>query len=753
METISKYLKRWYLFVISIVVCIGLAFVYLLWATPVYSISTTLLIQEDKKGDGILNETAFSDLNMFHTTKTVDNEMQILRSIDLLRKVFQSLSMQTKFYDESSFFSKKELYGKEAPLKIIVYKLASTAYADERVITMLGADNFKMHSKADNVDKFYKLNQVITTPDYTIKVVKGPAYNNSFKTISFAFVDISALAGSYSDIRLDITPVVKDANTIVLTIKDNKPQRGLDILNTLIDYYNKQNVENKNKLAIATINFIDGRMKFLTNDLSNAELNVQEYKQSNMVTDINSDAQVNLNRGEDYKVELQKIEVKLSIVRAIESYFNDNNNNQSTLAPSAAGLDDPILLNLLNKLNDLQQEYQRLLRNNESSNPLVVSVKDEVNALKLNIQENLKNIKVELLLNRNNLAANSSRFDSRIKIAPAIEKGLLERNREQLVKGNLFAYLSQKREETALSLSAALPDAQIVDSPNYNTTPDSPKKMLILLCAFMLGGILPIFQIYGKDVLNKKISSSKDLVLLSNVKILGELSHNKVKENLVIGNGSRTSISELFRYIRMNLNNDAIENKVILVTSSTQGEGKTFLSLNLGATLSLINKKVVVLEFDLRRPDMLKKLKVSSGIGITEYLMSDDITAADIVKPSNIYTNMWVVGSGKLTENPSELLSSHRLGELFAELRQMFDYIIIDTSPIGLVADAFSFKAYSDLTIYLVRYNYTRKEQLTIMEDLFKNNKLTNPMIVLNDAKPENLKNYGYASSEYSYAE
>jgi tyrosine-protein kinase Etk/Wzc len=754
MKNLSKYLKHWHYFLISILFFIGLAVLYIMYATPVYKVTATILIQDDKKGDGLLKETAFSDLNMFHTVKNVDNEIQLLKSYNLLERVFKQLSLDSRYYTDGTFRN-KEIYGRQVPVKVAISKLYNGAYDSEPKIVILDDSTFTYIADKGERAVTYQFGQLIREAQYECRVFKTSTFKITNKPIYFKFNNLKSMARAYANGKLEIAPVIKDANTISLGVSDAISQRGIDILNTLITAYNQNNVENKSKLALATIQFIDDRIKYLGKDLSTVEQNVAQYKQNNMVTDVNADAQVNLHRADDYSSELGKIDLQLKMLDATESYFNQSV-NQSTLVPSTLAIQDGTLSALINRYNSLQLDYQNLLSVNEPNNPLVINAKQQLINLKQSIQENLRNIKKGLQLSYNNLASHTARFESKVKTVPTIERELLQRNRQQEVKENLFAYLVQKREETALSLTAARTDAQVINSPNTGDGPDSPKKPLIILYSFILGFIVPAFIIQGKDHLNKKVQHVSELKLLPSVRILGELSHSKDKMSLVVKKGSRTNISELFKYIRVNLNCDATNDgasRILMVTSSMQGEGKTFVSLNLGATLALTDKNVVLLEFDLRKPDLLKRLKLDNKPGITEYLNSEDTDLSDIIRPSGVAANLWVIGSGKLPQDPSEELLNPKLDQLFETLKKKFDYIIIDTSPVGLVADAFSFERHVDATLYVVRYNYTNKMYLNTIEDIFKNSKLTNPMIVLNDARPENLENYGYASTDYVYSE
>lgn len=748
LKDLMKYINYWYVFLLTIGISMVFAFLYLRVTPPVYKISSTLLIQDDIKGDGMLKGTAFSDLNMFQTTKTVDNEMEVLRSRDLLYKVLKGLSLETSYSKEVAFKT-IELYGEELPIKVIITKLSNLAYIQPLSVKILDDKRFILKDKEKHT--IYKFNQQITNRNYIIKVIKGPAFTVVPQPISLKFNNISRMAELYNVSKLSIVPIIKDANTITISLLDAVPQRGIDILSKLIETYNYENVNNKNLIARNTIAFIDNRLKYLAQDLSSVEQNVENYKQQNKVTNISADAQMNLNNSESYNQQLTASNLQLNIINSLESYLRQSDSDLG-LVPSTLGLKDPTLEALTERYNNLQLERQRLLRTAKASNPLIVDLNGQLANLKLSMQENLNNIKRGLTLERNKLRSKYGEFESRIRDVPAIERGLLERNREQNVKLSLYHYLLQKREETALSLTATIPTSQIIDKPAYNSIPEEPNGTLIYLCSFILGIILPAGVIYGRDKLNPKVHDATDLEFIDGARVLGELSNKGKLGSVVVQKGSRTTISELFRYIRSNLNymNSSIQNQVLLVTSSIKGEGKTFFSINLGLTLSLTDKKVVVLEFDLRKPDLLNNIKIKSPVGISDYLDTEDLLLDDIIQASELSSNMYVIGCGTQPENPSELLMSPKLATLFDELRKRFDYVIVDTSPVGQVADAFSLAKYCDSSIYLVRYNFTNKFQLRILKDIYENKKFNNPLVVFNDAKDENKNTYGYGRYAYS---
>ena len=752
MQILSKYLKFWYIFLASFVVFLALAWVYLQTKTPDYIISTTLLIHEDKEGTGgAMQGTAFSDLTMFKQVVTVENEIAALKSRSLWEKVLAQLPLQTSYFTENSF-KLKELYGNNLPVVVNIQKLNDGAFHRSLTIRIIDSKTFEMG--VGEQMRTYNFGQKIRTVDYTISLEKGPAFSTDLRNglVFIKFNNIEKMAELYNTSLLSVSPITKESNTIILALIDIIPERSVDILYKLIETYNNQNIENKNRLALSTIKFIDRRLQFLGEDLTTSSKEVEEYKQANRVTDVGAVSDQSLQNADEYKKQLSTVDAQRNIVESMESYVSKPS-GQYVIVPGTSGISDPTLANLTGRYNDLQIEKERLLRTAEPNNPLVININEQLSGLKSNISENLKNIKRGLTITRNSLQNNSSKYESQIRSAPSIERGLSERGRDHTVKENTYQYLLQKREETTLSLATTTPNSNVVDAPNYSSTPVSPKISFIYMCAFLLGLAVPAGGIFLKDMLNTKVRDLSEIEQISGAMILGELSHNQNKNSLVINKTSRTTISELFRYIRTNLNfmTETSGNKVMLVTSSMTGEGKTFFSINLGATLALVDKKVVILEFDVRKPDLLKNLNIQSTVGLTDYL-NNRCSLSDVILPSPTQPNLYVIGCGPIPDNPAEFLMSPQIPALFEDLKNKFDYVIIDTSPVGQVADAFSLASYADASIYLVRYNYTDKVQLNILKDIFENNKLKNPMIVLNDAKTEGFKGYGYGGYGYGFA-
>ncbi|MBB2148453.1 GumC family protein [Pedobacter gandavensis] len=746
-ENIQKYTKYWYVFILTFALCILGAFIYLQTINPRYKVSSTLLVQDDQKGQGEVKESAFSDLNMFRSDRKADNEMEVLRSRDLIYKTLKDLSLETGYFVKGSL-KDEELYGKNLPIKVTLLSVNASGYLKRPEVSAYNDHQYVLKDKDQKWILPY--DKTVQKPGYQIIVSKGPAFQNFTDPVELKFKNLQRMAESYSLTGLVVLPVVKDANTIVISLTDNVPQRGLDILNVLIKKYNEEDVLRKNLIAVNTINFIDKRLHALNKDLTGVEHDVENYKQDNMVTDVNTDAQMNVAKSGEYGQMLSNTNSQLNVVSSLEKYLQNSSLN---VVPSALNINNATLADLTAKYNATQQERAKMLRTSEESNPLVQNLTAQLVSLKSNIQENLQNIKKGLQIERNSQQAMSSRFNSKVRSVPAVERGLLERTREQSVKSGLYRYLLQKREETTLSLSATVPTSQTIDKPAYNSVPVSPKTELIYLCASFAGLLIPGAFIYGRSLLNNKIRDIKDIELLTGVPVLGVLNHVNKNEAALIDHNSRSTITELFRYIRSNLNfmNNGLPDQVMLVTSCMKSEGKTFFSVNLGLTLASVNKRVVLLEFDMREPQLLQRLHLDSKIGITDYLLNPDVTIDELLSNSRKYHDLIVVDCGPITTNPSELMMHPKIGKLIEELKRRFDYVIIDTAPVGQVADAFSLSAYTDLSIYLIRYNYTDKLQLNILKDILYYKKLTNPMVVFNDAKVEPSNTYGYGGFGYGY--
>jgi len=749
-QLLASYFKYWYLFVISFIICLGLAFVYVYLATPQYRVISTILLKNEESQTNSRG-SELGELNLFSTKQSIDNELEVLSSKSLMQRVFQELSLAVTYHVEEKFKT-REIYAKELPIRLSVTKLHQTAFDHRITIRRKTSTTYSLQEEGGKISN-HKYGEEISMP-YGIFTVIAPPLDSTSRSntrtsqpIIVKFHDILKEANAYNT-KLKIEAVNKRASVIRLSLVESVPQKGKDIINKLLEVYSKEALDDRNSVANTTIQFIDERLKYLTSELTNVEKDVEQFKRDNEVTDVTSDAGQYLQQATAYNQQLAVLGNQIEVLESLEGYLRKQAGRYEVV-PSTLSIQEPTLLNLITKFNDLQLEKERMLRTALPSNPLVQDINEQLATIQLNILENLHTIKQGLVITRKNLQSSSGRFRSQINKVPSIERELLDINRQQGTKGNLYLYLLQKREESALALEATVSKSRMLDAAIADEAPVSPKKSLIYLFAVIVGLGVPFSGIYIKNELNDKIQVKRDVQRLTRTPLLGEISRSNAGTTLVVTKESTTSIAELFRLIRSNLHfaTAGKENKVMLVTSSKSGEGKTFFSINLAASLALIGKTVVLLELDLRRPTMAKQLGVKPSLGITNYLIAmDKYSIEDIIKQHKTVRGLFIALSGSIPPNPSELMTSKNLANFILELREKFDYVVIDSPPIGQVADAFSLSSIVDSSIYLMRYNYTTKSQVELIDDIYVNKKLPHPMIVINDSKE--ASSYGYRSKE-----
>lgn len=750
---LSKYLRYWYWFALGGIIAIGTAYAYLrYYAVPQYYISSLILIKDEKSDGGSSTAMAINDPDLFKSSKNVDDEVEVLKSKTLMQRVVKELDLSISYIIEGRIRD-VEIYGKGLPIKVIVNKMNPKFPNPSFTITLKTSNAFLL-TDSDGKSNIYQLGKEITKPYGTFTVVPGNAFYASNtadrKRIIVRFNQLKDAADNFYA-AVSIKPSAKNASVINMGISDAIPERGEDIINKVIEVYEKESVEDKNAKAAQTVAFLDERLKYITAELSGVEKNVQQYKSQNEVTDVSTQASNYLEQASDYNRQLSEWAIQIDVLESIEQYMTANATQYKTV-PSSLGIQDPTLLGLINKFNELQLDAERMLRTTQPDNPLVLGINEQLANLRSNILENLRNIKRGLIITSNNLKQSSGKFQSRIRKVPLMERELLEINRQQEIKQNLYLFLLQKREEVALALAATVSNTRVIDRAVSTPYPYSPSSQNVYLIALILGLGIPFAGIFLKNLLNDKVQSRLEVEKATQTPILGEICHNSrsARNAVVVNKDSRSPIVEMFRLVRANLHFAAIgkENKVMLITSSMSGEGKTFFSINLGASLALTGKKVVVLELDLRKPSLSTRLGLTDNVGITNYLTSDTININEIIRTSEKAPDLFVVSSGPLPPNPAELMMSAKLAHLIDELKDIFDYIIIDTAPIGQVSDAFSLSPLVDSTIYLLRYGYTYKKQIEIIDAIYKNKRLNHPMIVLNDAKKEHSPSYGYGYGE-----
>jgi len=541
----------------------------------------------------------------------------------------------------------------------------------------------------------------------------------------------------------------KNTAVIQLSITETIQERGMDYLNALISIYNHEGIVEKNSSAISIGHFIDQRLDSITKTLNNIYTQIELYKKNEKLTELKSNSALSLLTNSEYQKELVKINTQLSLVTFLRDYLLiETETNRSV--PANLGITDPILQRLIVDYNNILFERNRLLESSTINNPTINDLDLSLKNLHNNLISSISGIIESLVVTKNDIEKQLNSYEELISNVPRQERELNEQLRSLKVLEDLFVVLSRKKEESALSLAAPVNKARIIDDPISSDRPISPRRKLICLFAIGIGLVLPIGGIYVYDLLMNKVRSRRDLEKRTSLPILGEIPINLSNDIIAIQQGKNDAMAEAFRTIRTNLIfvDKEKSSKRIMVTSSMPGEGKTFIAINLAISFALINKKVLLVGLDVRKPMLAACLNLNPKRGITNFLAGLDNDIYDLVQPSGIHDGLDVLTSGIIPPNPAELLQSESLDKAINALNEKYDYIIIDSAPVGLVTDSIIINRIADYIIYVTRVNYTRIAHLEWVKELSKENKLQNLSLVLNAVKMDRYKHYGYGEYE-----
>ncbi|MBC8035584.1 MAG: polysaccharide biosynthesis tyrosine autokinase, partial [Chitinophagaceae bacterium] len=562
---------------------------------------------------------------------------------------------------------------------------------------------------------------------------------------SFSLHNPKLLTGPVQQ-ALKVESVSKLSSILTLRFKDEIPERGEDILNTLLAAYNSGIASEKNMLAANTLNFVEDRLANIAHDLDSIEREVQQYRAQKGAIDISTQGRLFLENVSSNDQKLSDVNMQLSVLNQVENYVLSKNGSEG-IVPSTLGVNDATLSNLVSKLYTAELEYESLRKTTAENNPMLQSLKGQIDKIKPGILENIRNQRRSLVSTRSNLSTTNSSYASVLREMPEQERQLIDINRQQSIKSEIYTFLLQKREETALSYASNVAGNRVIDKASSTNDPVSPKKKLVYLISIAIAVLIGIGLVTGKETLNRKIMFRQEIESLTSYPIIGEIATTGSKEQIVIGEGKKTFIAEQFRRLRATLQFIDINSrrKRVLVTSSIAGEGKSFVATNVALTMALSGKKVVLLDFDLNNPSLSHKLNLYPSVGISEYL-NDACTLSDIINTTPIHKNLFFISSGKLPENPTELIMNGKAEELLNDLDGSFDYIIIDTPPVSPVTDAYLLSPYCDGTLYVIRHGYTPKVFVERIDENNRINKLNNVGIVFNGVQPRGFgkRNYGY---------
>ncbi len=755
-EILFRYLIHWPWFIVSVVICVILAWIYMYTTTPVYNISATVLIKDEEKGGGasMSSELEKMGLDGFMTSsKNIDNEIEVLRSKSLAREVVNQLNLFVTYKDEDAFPA-KELY-RTSPVLVSLTpqeaeKLPKTMEVDMSLLSTGGMNVLISIGDKEYQKQFDKLPAVFPTDEGTVAFFENKdtlalAHLNEMPKERHikAFINRPlSVARGYTN-ALSIAPTSKTTSVAVISLKNSNTQRGKDFINKLLEVYNINTNNDKNEVAQKTAEFIDERISIISKELGSTEQDLENFKRSAGITDLSSEAQIALTGNAEYEKKRVENQTQINLVMDLQRYMKGN---EYEVLPTNVGLQDVGLAGAIDRYNEMLVERKRLLRTSTENNPTIINLNTSIRAMRSNVQATLDATLKGLQITRDDLARETKRYTRRISDAPTQERQFVSIARQQEIKAGLYLMLLQKREENAITLAATANNAKTIDEALADENPVSPKKMMIYLAAFVLGMGLPVGIIYLIGLTKFKIEGRADVEKLTLLPVVGDIPLADEKTgSIAVFENKNNLMSETFRNIRTNLQFMLESDKnVILVTSTISGEGKSFISANLAISLSLLGKKVVIVGLDIRKPGLNKVFNISKkDHGITQFLTNPTTNLMDLVQPSDINKNLFILPGGTVPPNPTELLARDGLEKAIETLRKNFDYVILDTAPVGMVTDTLLIGRAADLSVYVCRADYTRKAEFTLINELAENNKLPNLCIAINGLDL-NRRKYGY---------
>ena len=755
-ELLFRYLIHWPWFVVSIIICIACAWGYLRLTTPIYNISATVLIKDEKKGGGASMSSDLEKMGLegfVSSSSNVDNEIEVLRSKSLAREVVNNLGLFVTYMDEDEFPS-KELYHTSPVLVSLTHQEADKLPGRMEINMILqptGALGVQITvGEKEYRKQFDKLPAVFPTDEGTIAFF---ANNDTLSAVCpenitkerhiTAFINrpFSVLKEYVSSLSIALTS--KTTSVVVISLENTNTRRGRDYINKLLEMYNINANNDKNEVAQKTAEFIDERIGIISKELGSTEQDLENFKRSAGITDLSSEAQIALTGNAEYEKKRVENQTQINLVMDLQRYMKGN---EYEVLPSNIGLQDAASAGAIDRYNQMLVERKRLLRTSTENNPTIINLDTSIRAMRTNVQATLDATLKGLQITKEDLAREASRYSRRINDAPTQERQFVSIARQQEIKSGLYLMLLQKREENAITLAATANNAKIIDEALADDNPISPKKMLVYLAALVLGVGLPVGVIYLIGLTKFKIEGRADVEKLTSLPVVGDIPLADEKTgSIAVFENQNNLMSETFRNVRTNLQ-FMLENgkNVILVTSTISGEGKSFISANLAISLSLLGKKVVIVGLDIRKPGLNKVFNIrKKEHGITQYLTNTTANLMDFVQPSDINKNLFILPGGTVPPNPTELLARGGLEKAIETLKANFDYVILDTAPVGMVTDTLLIGRVADLSVYVCRADYTHKAEFTLINELAENNKLPNLCIAINGLDL-NSRKYGY---------
>ena len=774
-----KYLAYWPWFVISVLACMILAFLFLRYQQPVYNITAAVLIKEEEQKGGNSGSSplsAIQGLGMFSMTNNFDNEVEILHSRTLIKKAVNELQLYTNIAEDritgyniplyrtspiNVFMTPEEADKLEAPVKLMM-KYTLDGKLSVHVKYVIGEDK-----EEEEIEKeFDRLPAILPTSVGVINFSKNDSLPKPMEEDIKLIAYINSPTVTAQDYMENLTVEATSKTTTIaqISVQNTDKKRGIDFINCLVAFYNQDANDEKNEVAQKTAEFIEERISIINRELGTTETELADFKQRSGLTDLTSDAKLALEESSRYGQQRMENATQIQLVEFLRNYINDPKNDDEVI-PSNVGLQDQNLTSAIDQYNAMIVERNRLLHTSSESNPAVINMNTGIEAMRHSVQTTVESVLKGLNIAKSDIERQARKFEGRISNAPIQEKEFLSIARQQEIKAALYTMLLQKREENALTLAATANNGRIIEDALADKDPVSPKKKIIALAALILGLGIPVGIVYLRDLLKYKIENREDVEHITDVPILAELPRCKKPEKgaVVVRENKNDIMEETFRGLRTNLLFMlGKDQKVILFSSTQPGEGKSFVAGNTAVSLAFLGKKTIIVGMDIRKPGLNKVFNLSRRAeGITNYLADPEhVNIFDMVQTSDISPNLDILPGGPVPPNPTELVARDVLDRAIELLKQRYDYIILDTAPIAMVTDTAIIGRVANLCVYVCRADVTPKAGYRYINVLRDEKKFPKLATVINDIDMSKRKNsygyeygakYGYGGKTYGY--
>ena len=763
----TALILNWKWFVLSLIICMGAAHIYLRNATPIYQSTAKLLIKDDegssssfKGGNSIMSAT---NLGIISNSNGIDNEMEILKSRTLAQQTVYDLKLYVNYRHEGKL-KDHVLYGDQevnidmdlehlkklnAPMNLKITREGRNYHVTGSYYVPIDNNSFK--PEAVNIDKtFSALPATIGTRVGVVRFTQNGNYMlRDGESLKATMIAPEIAAGKYVG-NLNVTESSKTTTIVDLVLNDEIPQRAIDYLKQLAIVYNRQANEDKNEIAVRTEQFINQRLEKINAELGSTEGQLENYKKRNNMVELKTNATQAVANADQYAQKLSEANTQVALLDELTKYMNEPSNRHQPI-PSNVGLSDASATSLINEYNKIALQRNQLLHSASENSPTVTPLTAQLDDLNSSIKRAMTQARAGLKIQRNSIAAQAGKYEGQINNTPEQERMLTQIGRQQEVKSGLYLMLLQKREENSISLAATADKGKLIDTPVF-TGKVTPKNSIIMLIALILGLAIPAGILFLLEFFRYKIEGHNDVEKLTNLPIIADVAiaseRAKTKADIVVHENKNNLMEEIFRSLRTNLQFLLKQHdKVIMFTSTTSGEGKTFIASNVAISFALLGKKVVLVGLDVRKPRLAELFEIDDHHhGITNLLVKDEVNWSDVkeqIIPSGINDKLDILMAGPVPPNPGELVTRESLDQTMEQLKEHYDYILIDTAPVGLVTDTLALGHISNATVYVCRADFTQKASFGLINSLSMEQKLPNMSIVLNGVDLSKKK-YGY---------